>query len=156
VFRQVLFANQPLVGAWRYHDAFQVNPVPERAPQLGRSAGEHPFVLEVKVPCSKDGFVTNLRVWRRASDVQLLLAGLVSGSICSLSRGLRFRWVLLAGDRRPEVRHLQEGYITESIEMVSDNFSEWTQSAGLIPRQALFGPFGISTRKGSLACSGDR
>ena len=54
-------------------------------------------MLEVMVPCSKDGLVTNLRLGRYAREAELLLVGLANGSIHALDRPWRFRWMLLPG-----------------------------------------------------------
>lgn len=140
VFRTVLFAASPLNGAWRYRDRFQILPVPPGAPRLDCIMGEHPFVLEVRVPCSPDEGITNRRAANAAYEAQLLLCGLVSSMIRPLGRGYRFHWVSLPGEGQ-HAAYLQDYYPTDQIAQASVDFSPiLISSAPLLPPLALFGP----------------
>ncbi len=99
VFRGVRFADYKLTGNWRYKDRFQILPVPAQAPQLNCVIGDHPFLLEVKIAGSKDGFVTTQRAAAATRSAELLLAGLVNSSIHPLpARSMYGYWVHPADD----------------------------------------------------------
>jgi hypothetical protein len=141
VHRQVLFADTKLSGSWRYRDWFQIIPVPAGAPQLNGIVGDHPFVLEVRVPASLDGSITNLRAERMMREVLLLLAGLVEGSIHPLvARPLYGTWVRVPAQQR-DSSYLYS-YYPSVVRPRGDDFSPLGVPAPVVPSLHLFGIFG--------------
>ena len=143
VFRSVRFADYKLTGSWRYKDQFQISPVPAQAPQLNCLIGDHPFLLEVKIIGSKDGFVTSQRAADATRTAELLLAGLVNNSIHPLTtRSMYGYWVHPPGDDYRATAYLQPHYRCDIPE--SDDFSPETQLAPVAPAHELFGPYGMT------------
>ncbi|MGH6876469.1 MAG: hypothetical protein ACREHV_03710 [Rhizomicrobium sp.] len=56
--RQVLFANIPTDGWFRFGDVFQIVPVPPEAPRPRFPVGQHPFLLEVRFVTGSDMQIT--------------------------------------------------------------------------------------------------
>jgi hypothetical protein len=142
VFRQVLFADHKLTGCWRYKDRFQVIPVPPQALQLNCLLGDHPFVLEIKIDRSKDGFVTNRRTAQVMRNTELLLAGLVNSSVHHLAaRSFYGNWVRLPGDEhRAAYLYPYYPYAPQS----TDDFTSTDNLAPVAPPRVLFAPFSMS------------
>ena len=143
VFREVLFADHKLLGSWRYKDRFQITPVSLQAPQLNCLIGDHPFVLEIKKDCSKDGFITNMRTAQTMRNTELLLAGLVNDSVHVLmARSVYGYWVRLPGDEyRPAYR--QPYYHCDGLES-TDDFSPPSALAPVLPARELYEPYSMS------------
>ena len=143
VIRQVRFADHKVTGSWRYKDVFQIAPPPEHAPQLNCVIGDHPFILEVKITESKDGFVTNQRASDAMRTAELLLAGLVNSSIHHLTaRPMYGYWV-----RNPENNqtiYLQPFYHYTNGQFAADKFSPITTPTPVGFAGDLFGPYGMT------------
>ncbi len=136
VFRGVLFAAHKLAGSWRYRDSLQIVPVPSGAPQLDCVFGDHPFILEIKIECSKDNLVTNSRANRALHDTELLLAGLVNHSVRRLpQRGLYGHWVRLPDN---STAYLYAGYHCDTPSS-PDDFSTAETCAPVLPFHDLYG-----------------
>lgn len=143
VFRSVRFADYKLTGTWRYKDQFQILPIPAQAPQLNCMIGDHPFLLEVKVRCSKDWCVTSQRATDATRTAELLLAGLVNNSIHALTaRSLYGYWVRPPGNDYKATAYLQPYYYCDIP--TSDDFSPAIPLAPVAPAHEIFGPYGMN------------
>jgi hypothetical protein len=140
VFRSVRFADCKLTGTWQYKQQWQILPIPASAPQLNCMIGDHPFLLEVKIPASKDGFLTSLRAGDATRAAELLLAGLVNNSIHPLTtRSMYGYWVRLPGDDYRATAYLQPHYHCDLPE--SDDFTPAESPAPVEPALKIFGPW---------------
>jgi hypothetical protein len=139
VCRNVLFANFKLTGSWRYHDWFQLTPVPATAPQLNCLVGDHPFVLEVRVPGSPDPLITSYRAGLACHEVAMIVTGFVESSI----RGLATRPFYGFWTRLPdkEIAYLYPEY-PAVVEGWADAFSVPGDPALVVSSRDLFGLFG--------------
>jgi hypothetical protein len=143
VFRSVRFADYKLTGSWRYKDEFQILPVPAEAPQLNGLIGDHPFLLEVKIAGSKDGFLTSQRAADAMRTAELLLAGLVNNSIHPLTtRSMYGYWVCPTGKDNRATAYLQPHYHCDMPH--SDELSPAATLAPIAASREIFGPYGVS------------
>jgi hypothetical protein len=141
VFRSVLFASHRLTGAWRYKDTFQVTPVPTDAPQLNCLIGDHPFFLESKLVCSRDGFVTARRSGKVMREHELLLAGLVNSNVHQLpARPMHGYWVL---DENRKTSYRMPGY-HYPMQRSSVDFTAINTSAEIRNSNEVFGPYAMT------------
>jgi hypothetical protein len=141
VFRQVRFADHKLTGAWRYKDHFQILPVPATAPQLDCLVGDHPFIIEVKIIGSKEGFLTSLRAAQAMRRTELLLAGLVNNSVHPLvARSFHGYWVCPPGNSYLEAAYLQPYYYCD-LPHAGDDFSSASDPAPLVTPLLLYRPW---------------
>ena len=143
VVRQVRFADHKVTGSWRYRNHFQIAPIPKHAPQLNCLLGDHPFILEVKITGSKDGFLTSQRVADSTRTAELLLAGLVNNSVRHLTaRPMYGYWVRLPEDN--QTVYLQPDYHYADTPASNDEFSQITTPAPVAFAGDLFGPYGMT------------
>ncbi len=131
--RSILFCDRPVTGFWRYHDDFQLVPVPANAPRPREIHAQHPLMLDVTVEPSDNWAITQQRTLRRTYDIALVLS-LALRPVVSIP-GVRARkhWVLIPLDDSRlsfEPRWCQEGYFPEGIEPVTDALPE---TVGLDP-----------------------
>jgi hypothetical protein len=140
VFRHVLFAAHKLTGELRYKDTFQVTSVPPEAPQLNCLLGDHPFILESKVTCSKDGFVTARHASQLLREHELLLAGLTNAGVHELpARPWHGYWVL---DEEHKTTHRMPGY-HYPMSQSAETFTTITTPAPHLPSPEMFGPYSM-------------
>jgi hypothetical protein len=90
--RSVIYCNMPLFGFYKFHDEFQVIPVPEHAPRPDARLAPHPAILEIAI---KDGGDINLNILRKdrqVREISRLLALLVHNILRpDITRGMA--WV---------------------------------------------------------------
>jgi hypothetical protein len=125
VRRRVLFTAVPTVGYFRYHDIFQIFPLPAEAPRPKYIIGHHPLFLEFKVSTSSNFMITNLRVEKAGRELELLLSSLLDLRVWNIGPETRHHWSLdLAGDSVAlPSKFLQEGYAWEGAVVELDDFS---------------------------------
>ena len=143
---EILFANLPVTGWFRYRDAFQLLPVPPQAPRPPFLMGEHPFLLEFRFPDSTNWQIRRLRRAIRGRQVELALAGLLEGSIHSLGTITRHHWVVPPHTEGETwtVAYCQEMYTSPDILLERDEFS----SVEELPRLEALEPSSYYARLG--------
>jgi hypothetical protein len=121
----VLFANLPVRDAFRYRNEFQILPVPPEAPRPGFLIADHPFLIEFQFPDSTSWQIRHLRRALRGRQLELLLAGLVEGSVFSFGPMGRHYWVLLPHkEGEPmNISYCQQMYTFPGIALERDQFS---------------------------------
>jgi hypothetical protein len=112
VWRDVFFTMPSPEGFWRYRDDWQIVPAPPEAPRPEFLMGDHPFIVELRLPWYPDEpMLSGLTQNRRAWELQLIL------NLVLNHRVLRFgprvgdhSWVFLDEGGTPEARFLGPGY----------------------------------------------
>jgi hypothetical protein len=126
VGKEILFSHLPVKGYFRYRDMFQIVPIPEEAPRPDVLAmGRHPFLLEFQFPTSTNSTIRHIRRRVRAQENQLVVAGLLEGSIQWFDGTVRRHWVLLPHEPGEVWRtaYCQEMYTSSSVDLESDDLS---------------------------------
>jgi hypothetical protein len=95
--REALFTRDPVNGAWRYRDHFQILPVPAHAPKPKFGLQPHPFLIEFWFPKAGDPFRNMARRSRRVQELHLLLNALLDTGIRRIE-GYRPTWMALPDD----------------------------------------------------------
>src|SRR5437773_7368375 len=80
----ILFANVPIEGWFRYDELFQIMPVPPDAPRPSFLIADHPFLVEFRFPDSTNWMIRNIRRATRGRQLELVLSGILKGSIHSI------------------------------------------------------------------------
>lgn len=125
VGREILFADVPVTGYFRYGSMFQILSVPKGAPQPRFDLADHPFLLEFRFNTSTNLSICSVRRNVQGRQLQLLLTGLLEGPVRWLDHVARFYWVTLP--RRPgekwETADCCESYTYPNLKLVVDDFS---------------------------------
>jgi hypothetical protein len=98
--REVFFSFNPVEGWWRYHDCFQILPVPLHAPRPQQSYAQHPFLVEFPYKRASSSLTDGTRRWRKVRPIHLVLNALLTTPIWwdgGKKVGTRgYSWVLLS------------------------------------------------------------
>jgi len=127
----ILFSDLPVDGYYKHGTVLQIVPAPREAPRPKFLLGEHPFLLQFSFPSSTNWAVRKIRKETRGREIAFVLAGLLAGSVHSLSGG-EHHWILHLG--KPEgvtSEYLQAGYVCPGLVDESDAFSPIQNLAAL-------------------------
>jgi hypothetical protein len=144
VFRSVIFTMNPIEGAWRYGDSFALLPAPANAPRPDAAYGEHPAILELKVPSSGDFLIDQYRHQKALFETRHLLSALVHGGLAWNPTNTSHIWVLTGQWPDKPSSWSQIGYLLPGLVLQQDAF---TETKGL-PRIALTNPDAYYARRG--------
>ena len=122
---EIWFANVPVEGCFQYQDSFQILPVPLDAPRPPFPMGDHPFLLQFQFPESSNWNIRHLRRAVRGRQLELVMSGILQGSIHGLGKRTRHHWVLLPHEPEEEwkVAYCQEMYDAAGVLLEADDFS---------------------------------
>jgi hypothetical protein len=145
----LLFAAVPVTGFFRFRDDFQILPVPKNAPRPPFLMADHPFLLQFRFRGSENSMVERMRLYARASELELLLAALVANHIHSENQTAH-RWVFQPMDdppRAPRSILCQTGYTFEGHRLIQDEFTSAADDPPLtlLPLFRHYSQFGIRT-----------
>jgi hypothetical protein len=123
--REILFADVPVKGHFRYGSMFQILSVPKGAPQPRFDLAEHPFLLEFRFNTSTNLRLRSVRRSVQGRQLQLLLTGLLVGPVRWLDHVARVYWVTLP--LRPgaewKTADCHQGYTYPGLNFEVDDFS---------------------------------
>jgi hypothetical protein len=89
----------PVHGWWRYHDRFQILPVPEVAPKADFAFLDHPYLIEFRYTRAPDSLIDSCRSARVVSKLALLLNALLVSPVQPLGKRslgkLGLAWVMM-------------------------------------------------------------
>lgn len=105
--RRVLFADAPLLGAFRYRDEFQILPLPAGAPMPDQLSAEWPFLIEFTYLGSENRILDARRHDVASSKLVSLLNALSVNHISPISTNGDKTWVVAGGGR---TAYLNKGY----------------------------------------------
>ena len=147
LWRQVWFSSLPLTGYWRYHDEWQVVPVPEDAPKPDFIMADNPFLIEVRGVATGDSSVDRVRAERRFWELHLILSLALSWvSISANDRSPTHAWVRLGAGEAQRAEYLQRGYLMPSLSVPANDFTPVAaiDPVPTIDEDEYFGRIGIS------------
>ena len=134
--RLVMFSSLPVAGWFRFHNEFQIVPVPPEAPRPEHIVGDHPFLLEVAYRGSVNNNVDMLRRTKRQREIELQCGLLLVPVVHAQSRLASFHWVFEPTNVGNFVsRFRQSGYHWVGGTFQADTFSLTDDLAPLAERE---------------------
>lgn len=125
VWRDVFFNVRPVEGFWRNRDDWQIVPAPPQAPRPDLLLGDHPFIVEIRLPRYPDqAMLTATTQDRRAWELLLILNLVALGRVSRIGpRHHGHVWAFVGDELPPDTRYVQPGYSIPDWIYQSEDFT---------------------------------